>query len=145
MLYFGVLGELLGIAEEEVERALDAQLGHKPNALALNHRRSAQAGSSPGEAAEARPVPARRMDRTLGKILIDGNTAAALGAMFAGVTVGPVPDHAVVSLVEALVGYLDALSAATRRREGDLRGRPGGGRDRRIGMVLGAAGPGRAR
>src|SRR5262245_37055402 len=37
MIYVGVLGELLGIPEEEVERALDAQLGRKPKALALNH------------------------------------------------------------------------------------------------------------
>src|SRR5215831_2068359 len=29
MIYVGVLGELLGIPEQEVDRALDAQLGHK--------------------------------------------------------------------------------------------------------------------
>src|SRR5262249_13971959 len=38
MIYVGVLTELLGIAEQEVERALDAQLGKKPKALALNHQ-----------------------------------------------------------------------------------------------------------
>src|SRR5439155_20952742 len=38
MIYVGVLAELLGIAEQEIERALDAQLGRKRKALALNHQ-----------------------------------------------------------------------------------------------------------
>ena len=37
MIYVGVLAELLGVEQAEVERALDAQLGKKPKALALNH------------------------------------------------------------------------------------------------------------
>ena len=38
MIYVGVLAELLGIAEAEIESGLDAQLGRKPKALALNHQ-----------------------------------------------------------------------------------------------------------
>src|SRR5262245_21868751 len=38
MIYVGVLAELLGIEEVEIERALDAQLGHKKKALELNHQ-----------------------------------------------------------------------------------------------------------
>ena len=42
MIYVGVLGELLGIEEAEIERALDGQLGHKQKALELNHRGGAR-------------------------------------------------------------------------------------------------------
>jgi 2-oxoglutarate ferredoxin oxidoreductase subunit alpha len=48
------------------------------------------------------------MNATAGKILIDGNTAAALGAMFAGVTVVTwYPITPSSSLVESLIGFLE--------------------------------------
>src|SRR6266516_1261191 len=47
------------------------------------------------------------MDKTAGRILIDGNSAAALGAMFGGVTVVTwYPITPSSSLVETLIGYL---------------------------------------
>ena len=108
MIYVGVLSELLGIAEEEIERALDAQLGHKPKALALNHQ-AVRAGWEWARANLVKKDPFRleRMDATRGKILIDGNSAGALGAMFGGVTVVTwYPITPSSSLVEALSAYL---------------------------------------
>ena len=88
MVYVGVLAELLGIAEQEIERSLDAQLGRKPKALALNHQAVRAGWEWARDHVEKRdPFRLERMDRTAGKILIDGNTAAAMGAMFGGVTV----------------------------------------------------------
>ncbi|MFM8559484.1 MAG: 2-oxoacid:acceptor oxidoreductase family protein, partial [bacterium] len=109
MIYVGVLAELLGIELAEVERALTAQLGKKPTALALNQA-AVHAGAAYAREHVAAPVPYRveRMDRTAGKILIDGNTAAALGAMFGGVTV--VSWHPITpssSLIESLIGFLE--------------------------------------
>ena len=47
------------------------------------------------------------MNATAGKIIIDGNAACALGAMFAGVTVVTwYPITPSSSLVESLIGYL---------------------------------------
>ena len=47
------------------------------------------------------------MDATRGKIIVDGNTACALGAMFAGVTVVTwYPITPSSSLVESLIGHL---------------------------------------
>ena len=47
------------------------------------------------------------MDTTAGKIIIDGNAAAALGCMFAGVTVVDlVSDHAVVVAAESMIDYM---------------------------------------
>jgi 2-oxoglutarate ferredoxin oxidoreductase subunit alpha len=108
MIYVGVLGELLGLAEEEVERALDAQLGRKPKALALNHA-AVRAGWEYAHAnfEKRHPFRAQRMNATQGKILIEGNAAAALGALFGGVTVVTwYPITPSSSLVESLIGYL---------------------------------------
>src|SRR6266487_4620158 len=108
MIYVGVLGELLGIPEEEVERALDAQLGRKPKALALNHQ-AVRAGWEHARAHLPKRDPFRleRMNQTAGRILIEGNSAAALGALFGGVTVVTwYPITPSSSLVETLIGYL---------------------------------------
>src|SRR5262245_13997892 len=139
MIYVGVLAELLGIAEDEIERALDAQLGKKPKALALNHA-AVRAGWEYAKAnLEKRdPFRAERMNANAGKILIDGNAAGALGAMFAGVTVVTwYPITPSSSLVESLAGYLaryrkDADGKATYavvQAEDEIAA---------IGMVLGA-------
>jgi len=109
MIYVGVLGELLGLAEDEVERALDAQLGRKPKALALNHA-AVRAGWEYARAnfEKRHPFRAARMSATQGKILIEGNTAGALGALFGGVTVVTwYPITPSTSLVESLIGYLE--------------------------------------
>jgi 2-oxoglutarate ferredoxin oxidoreductase subunit alpha len=109
MIYVGVLGELLGIPEQEVETALDAQLGRKPKALALNHA-AVRAGWEWAKQNLAKRDPFRleRMDKTAGKILIDGNTAGALGALMGGVTVVTwYPITPSSSLVEALIGFLE--------------------------------------
>ncbi len=108
MIYVGVLAELLGIAEDEIERALDALLGRKPKALALNHQ-AVRAGWewARGTLTKRDPYTLERMNATAGKILIDGNTAGALGAMFGGVTVVTwYPITPSSSLVEALIGFL---------------------------------------
>src|SRR5205809_2201655 len=109
MIYVGVLAELLGVAEDEVERALDAQLGRKPKALALNHQ-AVRAGWEWARAnlAKRDPFKLERTAKTAGKILIDGNTAAAMGAMFGGVTVVTwYPITPSSSLIEALIGFLE--------------------------------------
>ena len=109
MLYVGVVGQLLGIEEAEIERSLQAQLGRKPKALALNlaavHSGMAYAREHFDQDDHYRVA---RMNATKGKILIDGNTAAALGALFAGVTVVSwYPITPSSSLVEALIGFLE--------------------------------------
>jgi 2-oxoglutarate ferredoxin oxidoreductase subunit alpha len=53
------------------------------------------------------PFRIERMNETAGKIIIDGNAACALGAMFAGVTVVTwYPITPSSSLVESLIGYM---------------------------------------
>jgi len=107
MIYVGVVSWILGIDLDEVDHALVAQLGRKPKALDMN-RAAVRAGFEYAEAHLPKaPFQARRLDRTAGKILIDGNQAAALGAMFAGVTfLSWYPITPSSSLAEQLEGFL---------------------------------------
>ena len=88
MIYDGVLSRLLEIDLAQMERALGRQLGKKPKALALN-----QAALAAGFDYASASLPKRDpyviapMNEMAGKILIEGNAAAAIGCMMAGVTV----------------------------------------------------------
>jgi 2-oxoglutarate ferredoxin oxidoreductase subunit alpha len=87
-IYDGVLSFLFGIELGEMEKALTKQLAKKQKALALNMA-ALKAGSDYAQSTfEKRdPFVAQRMHETDGKILIEGNTAAAIGCLMAGVTV----------------------------------------------------------
>jgi 2-oxoglutarate ferredoxin oxidoreductase subunit alpha len=108
MVYDGVLAELLSIDLDEMKKALTRQLGRKPKALALN---MAALDAGRAWAAEnlkkADPYVIEPMDRTQGQILIEGNAAAAMGCLFAGVTVVAwYPITPSSSLPETLISYL---------------------------------------
>jgi 2-oxoglutarate/2-oxoacid ferredoxin oxidoreductase subunit alpha len=108
MIYDGVLSELLGIEMGEMEKALRKQFGKKAKAADLNMG-ALQAGAAYARESlkKTDPFTIERMDKTGGMILIEGNTAGALGAMFAGVTVVAwYPITPSSSLPEALIGYM---------------------------------------
>ena len=109
MIYVGVLAQLIGIEEAEVEKALDAQLGRKPKALALNHQAVRAGFEWAADNLEKRDAfLLQRMNANEGKLLVDGNTAGALGALFGGVTVVTwYPITPSSSLVESLIGFLE--------------------------------------
>lgn len=109
MIYDGVAGHLLGIDFEEIHKALFKQFGPKKAKAAELNWNAVLAGREFAEKNLEKTDPFRveRMNRTAGKIIIDGNAAAALGAMFAGVTVVTwYPITPSSSLVESLIGYL---------------------------------------
>jgi len=107
MAYVGVVARLFSIELAEVEAAIAKQFGAKAKARDLNLA-AARAGFEHAAALEKRdPYSIRRMDATRGRILVDGNTACALGALFAGVTVVTwYPITPSSSLVETLASYL---------------------------------------
>jgi 2-oxoglutarate/2-oxoacid ferredoxin oxidoreductase subunit alpha len=108
MIYVGVVAKLLDIDMAEVEKALRKQFAKKLKAANLNMA-AAQAGFDYAAANLKKQDPFRivRMDKTVGKIIIDGNSAAALGCMFAGVTVVTwYPITPSSSLVETLIDYM---------------------------------------
>lgn len=108
MIYDGVVARLLGIEMPEIERALRKQFKKKVKAADLNWR-AVEAGYEYADRnfESVDHVSLERMDATKGKILIEGNAAAALGCMFAGVTVVSwYPITPSSSLCETLIGYM---------------------------------------
>jgi 2-oxoglutarate ferredoxin oxidoreductase subunit alpha len=108
MIYVGVAANLLGIDMGEVEKALRKQFAKKPKAANLNLA-AVRAGFDYAAASLTKqdPYVVQRMDKTQGMIIIDGNSAAALGCMFAGVTVVTwYPITPSSSLVETLIDYM---------------------------------------
>src|SRR5512133_615838 len=101
--------QLRSIDMEEIRKALVKQFGKKKAKAADLNFGAAQAGFDFAAKTFAKTDPYRvaRMNETAGKIIIDGNAACALGAMFAGVTVVTwYPITPSSSLVETLIGYM---------------------------------------
>jgi len=108
MIYVGVVDALLGIEIEESEKALVKHFATKKKAAELN-KAAIRAGYDYALATFTKQDPCfvERMNENQGKIIIDGNAAAALGCMFAGVTVVTwYPITPSSSLVEQLIDYL---------------------------------------
>jgi 2-oxoglutarate ferredoxin oxidoreductase subunit alpha len=108
MVYVGVVASLLTIDMAEVEKAIRKQFAKKVKAANLNLA-AAQAGFDYAKAnLQKRGVfYIERMNATAGKIIIDGNSAAALGCMFAGCTVVTwYPITPSSSLVETMIEYM---------------------------------------
>ncbi len=108
MIYDGVLAKLLGIDLALMEQALAKQLGKKAKAVVLNQA-ALKAGWDYAEATFTKKDPffIEAMNETAGKILIEGNAAAAIGCMMAGVTVVAwYPITPSSSLCESLIGYM---------------------------------------
>jgi 2-oxoglutarate ferredoxin oxidoreductase subunit alpha len=139
MVYVGVVASLLTIDMAEVEKAIRKQFAKKVKAANLNLG-AAQAGFDYAKAnlQKRGAFYIERMNATAGKIIIDGNSAAALGCMFAGCTVVTwYPITPSSSLVETMIEYMkeyriDADGKATFaivQAEDELAA---------IGMVIGA-------
>ncbi len=108
MIYDGILAKLLGIDLALMEKALAKQLGKKAKAVTLNAS-ALKAGWDYAEANFTKQDPffIEPMNETAGKILIEGNAAAAIGCMMAGVTVVAwYPITPSSSLCESLIGYM---------------------------------------
>jgi 2-oxoglutarate ferredoxin oxidoreductase subunit alpha len=140
MVYVGVVAQLLNMDLAVVETALRRQFAKKQKAADLNWA-AVQAGYDYAKASLTKQDPFRveRMHANEGKIIIEGNAAAALGCMFAGVTVVtwyPItPSSSVVeNLIDLLKKYRVEPSGkatfAVVQAEDELAA---------VGMVLGAA------
>jgi 2-oxoglutarate/2-oxoacid ferredoxin oxidoreductase subunit alpha len=108
MIYVGVLAKLLDIDGAEIEKAIQKQFAKKLKAANLNLA-AVQAGFAYASANLTKRDPYRveRMNKNQGKIIIDGNSASALGCVFAGCTVVSwYPITPSSSLAESLIEYL---------------------------------------
>lgn len=140
MVYVGALMELLSIDPEQVRAALQKHFSNKTKPVELNFGVVMAAAQYTRENLPKQdPFRVERMDKTTGKILIDGNSAAGLGAVFGGVSfVAWYPITPSTSVVDAMNDYLPELrhdpetgkaTYAVVQAEDELAA---------IGMVLGA-------
>src|ERR1700734_436191 len=107
MIYVGVAAQLLSMDMKAVEAALRKQFAKKVKAADLNWG-AVQAGFDYAKTGLTKtdPFVLEAMNETEGKIIIDGNAAAALGCIFAGCTVAmwyPITPSS--SLVENFIDY----------------------------------------
>jgi 2-oxoglutarate/2-oxoacid ferredoxin oxidoreductase subunit alpha len=107
MIYVGVAAQLLKMNMADVEAALRKQFAKKVKAADLNWA-AVQAGFEYASTNFTKhdPFVLEAMNATQGKIIIDGNAAAALGCIFAGCTVAmwyPITPSS--SLVENFIDY----------------------------------------
>ena len=108
IVYDGVLAWLIDIEMDELRDAIHRQFSTKPKAAALNWN-AAVAGYdwARQNLAKRDPFRVERMDGNRGKIIVEGNAASALGAVFGGVSVitwYPITPSS--SLAEAAEAYL---------------------------------------
>lgn len=111
MAYVGALIELLSIDMDEIVAALNYHFNNKASAVKLNLTMVDAARAWVREnLAKADPYRVERMNLTEGKILIDGNSAAGLGALVGGVSVVAwYPITPSTSLVDAIDEYAPQL------------------------------------
>jgi 2-oxoglutarate ferredoxin oxidoreductase subunit alpha len=139
MVYVGVVAQLLSIDLTEVENSVRKQFAKKQKVFDLNFG-AVKAGYEFAEQKLVKQDPyfLERMNETAGKIIIDGNAACGMGAVFAGVTVVAwYPITPSTSLVEATTDLLKKFRVtpegkatfAVVQAEDELAA---------IGMVLGA-------
>ena len=139
MVYVGVIAQLLSIDLNVVEGGLRKQFAKKQKVFDLNFG-AVKAGFDFAQEKLAKQDPyfIEHMNQTAGKIIIDGNAACGMGAVFAGVTVVAwYPITPSTSLIEATADLLKKFRVtpegkatfAVVQAEDELAA---------IGMVLGA-------
>lgn len=111
MVYVGVLARMLGIELDKVHQALEFHFKGKATPIELNYGVVKAAYDWAGENLEKRdPYRVEAMDATCDMIMADGNTAAAIGAIYGGVHfVAWYPITPATSLAETIMEYLPML------------------------------------
>jgi 2-oxoglutarate ferredoxin oxidoreductase subunit alpha len=105
--YAGALAALLNIDADVIRALLKEKYGKKPTMVDSNQKAVALGFDYATSHFECPlPIHLQPLDKTGDAILIDGNTAAALGCLYAGATVGAwYPITPATSLMEAFRGF----------------------------------------
>jgi len=111
MVYVGILAQMIGIDLEKIRQALEFHFKGKAKPVEINFSVVSLAAEWARENLEKKDsYYLEAMDATAGLILTDGNTAAALGAIYGGVQfVSWYPITPATSLAENLQQYLPRL------------------------------------
>lgn len=139
--YTGSLIALLDIETAVVEELLQETFGKKKALLESNHK-ALELGYDYAKKNLESPLPfkVKRMDANGGKILIDGNTAAALGALYAGATVAAwYPITPATSVMEAFMGFCNRFRKDPKTGKNNFAILQAEDELSAIGMVIGAS------
>lgn len=111
MVYVGALAELLGIDLDEIEKAISEHFAGKRKPIDLNFGVvKAAVEYTRQNIVKSDSFRVQRSNKTAGKIIINGNSAAALGSVFGGFSVAAwYPITPSTSLVDALNDYVKDL------------------------------------
>jgi len=111
MIYVGALGALLDIEHEELEKLVSEQFAGKDRLIKPNFEALALGRDYVrGHLKNACGLSVRRSDRVSDHIFIDGNDAAALGAVYGGATVAAwYPITPSTSMAEAFAAHCKKL------------------------------------
>jgi 2-oxoglutarate ferredoxin oxidoreductase subunit alpha len=138
--YAGVLAALLELDLGRIRELLAETYAKKP-ALVDSNMKAIQLGYDYARANFACPLPLRveKMDATAGHIMIDGNTAAGLGAVFAGATVAAwYPITPSTSLMDAFKAFADRTRIDPETKRANFAFIQAEDELAAIGMVIGA-------
>ncbi|HTW37914.1 MAG TPA: 2-oxoacid:acceptor oxidoreductase subunit alpha [Steroidobacteraceae bacterium] len=139
--YAGVLAALLDLDLDQI-RALLAETYAKKPQLVESNMRAIQLGYDYAKQHFACPLPLRveKMTATAGHIMIDGNTAAALGCVYAGATVAAwYPITPSTSLMDAFKAFSDRLRTDAQSGRKNFAFIQAEDELAAIGMVIGAS------
>ncbi len=111
MAYVGIVASILAIELDEIRRALLTHFRGKERAVESNMKMIARAHAwAETQLTKRDPYMVQRDNQTEGMILIDGNTAGALGSIYGGVSFAAwYPITPASSLPESLSEYLPHL------------------------------------
>jgi 2-oxoglutarate/2-oxoacid ferredoxin oxidoreductase subunit alpha len=114
MVYVGALAHLLGFDLDELREGLNHHFKGKAKPVEMNMNIvNLTLDWAKENLPKADPFRIERMEANQGLIMVDGNTAGALGAIFGGVTVGAwYPITPSTSLMDAVTAYLPKLRPA---------------------------------
>jgi 2-oxoglutarate/2-oxoacid ferredoxin oxidoreductase subunit alpha len=139
--YAGVLAALLDVDLEVISGLLSESYGKKPKLLDSNTK-ALRLGYDYVKENLTWPLPlhVEHMDKTRGHIMIDGNTAAGLGCVYAGATVGAwYPITPSTSLMDAFKGFCERYRVDAETGERNFAVLQAEDELAAVGMVIGAS------
>jgi 2-oxoglutarate ferredoxin oxidoreductase subunit alpha len=139
--YAGVLAALLDVDLDVISGLLSESYGKKPKLLDSNTK-ALRLGYDYVKKELTSPLPLRveHMEKTRGHIMMDGNTAAGLGCVYAGATVGAwYPITPSTSLMDAFKGFCERYRVDPQTGERNFAILQAEDELAAVGMVLGAS------
>ncbi len=139
--YAGVLAALLDVDLEVIRNLVTEQYASKPKLVDANMK-AIDLGYRYAQENLPCPLPLRirRMDKTQGHVLIDGNTATGLGCVYAGATVGAwYPITPSTGVMDAYKGFCEKLRVDPVTKERNFVVLQAEDELAAIGMVVGAS------